>query len=533
MKWLPGRILPPLPLIAPALLSGVLVTLCFPITSLGPVVFLALAPVFVAALRHRPGPRDSFRTGLWVGVACFGTMMWWILMLSPAADATIPLLSKIIPHALMMPLLLTPGLMLLAAYLGCYVGLTFLALAYLTRWRLPLFVLAAPALWTLFEVARCRGELAFPWGVLGYSLSDHPALLQTADIWGVFGLSFLIVLVNALIAGMVVARGPRGKAVSGLLACALAAGLYLYGNAAMTRVQALAAPMLRVAVAQPNIDLAIKWKPEFKDSTFNQIDLQSLEASQQGAQLVIFPETCAPVYIENAPQYKSRLEGLAAWLDVPIYVGFLDHRYDGPGETLNIYNSSGVFLPDGTIEKYDKRHLLPFGEALPLAQRFRSLRKIDFGQANFQPGPRRPPLRAAGAAFTPLICFESVFPDLCREGVEDGSQLLVNVTNDGWFGDTPGPYQHAQMSIARAVEFRRYLVRSANSGVSMVVAPTGEIVSALSLYQPGVLMADVKLLGVKTVYARFGDMPLIVICLLLAVAAGLALRVRDRQAPAN
>jgi apolipoprotein N-acyltransferase len=445
-------------------------------------------------------------------------------MLSPAADATSPLLSDVIPRAMMMPLLLTPAHVLLAAYLACYIALGFAVVAALTAWSLPAFVMAAPAVWVLFEMLRSWGILAFRWGVLGYTLSDHPPLLQSVELWGVFGLSFLIVLVNPLIASLVVAHGPRAKALSGVLACGLSAGMFLFGNAAMERADALDGPTLRVGIAQPNIDLAIKWKPEFKDSTFNQIDLQSLEAGENGAELIIFPETCAPVYIENAPGYKSRLSGLAAWLKVPIYVGFLDHRYDGPGESLNIYNSSGVFLPDGEILKYDKRHLLPFGEELPLAKRYRSLRKIDFGQANFEPGPRRPPLTAGEAQFTPLICFESVFPYLCRQGVEDGSELFVNVTNDGWFGDTPGPFQHAQMSIARAVEFRRYLVRSANSGVSMVVSPTGEIVSSLGLYQAGVLMADVKLLHGRTVYERVGDWPVALVALLLLIVAGFTAR---------
>jgi len=508
MKWLPGRILPPFPLVIPALLSGVLVTLCFPTTFLWPVSFLALAPVFVAILRRRPGRRDAFRTGFLMGFVSFVTMLWWIVKLIPSADVTIPWL-------------MTPALIVLVLYLSLYPAFHLLVVGALTRWRLPAFVITAPAVWALFEVVRSRGELAFPWGALGYTLSNHPPLMQTAELWGVYGLSFVIVLVNALVAALVVAHGPRGKALSGVLACFVTAGMLLYGNAAMKRVDALDGPRMRIGIAQPNIDLAIKWAPEFRDSSFSLIDIQAEQAVKRGAEFVVFPETCAPVYIENAPGYKSRLIGLAAWLQVPIYLGFLDHRYDGPGEELNIYNSSGVLQPGGGILKYDKRHLLPFGEALPLAKRFRALRKLDFGQANFEPGPRRAPLAAGEARFTPLICFESVFPYLCREGVEEGAELFVNITNDGWFGDTPGPFQHAQMSIARAVEFRRYLLRSANSGVSMVVSPSGEVEQSLGLFQGGVLIADVRLLNVRTVYERFADTPLIAASLLLMGVGGL------------
>jgi apolipoprotein N-acyltransferase len=512
MKFLPGRILPPLPLVLPSLLSGVLVTLCFPVTSLGPVSFLALTPMFAALLRHRPGRKDAFRAGFLMGSTCFVSMLWWIVKLVPTAGVTIPWL-------------MTPALIVLVFYLSVYPAFYLLVMAAIARWRLVPFLLAAPATWALFEIARSRGELAFPWGLVGYSLSDHPALLQTADVWGVFGLSFVVVLVNALVAGSAVARGPRAKAWCGLLAGLMAGSMWLHGIARVERERSLDEPTIRIALAQPNIDLALKWKPEFKDSTFALIEKQSAQARDSGAALVIFPETAAPIYIENSPVNKMRLIELARALETPIYIGFLDHRFDGPDRALNIYNSSGLFRADGSLEKYDKRHLLPFGEALPLATRYRWIRKIEFGQANFEPGPERAPLSGDGVTFTPLICFESVFPDLCREGVREGTELFVNITNDGWFGDTPGPYQHAQMAIVRAVEFRRWLVRSANSGVSMVVAPTGEVVSSIGLYKEDILMADVALRSGETFYARHGEGPLVWTSLvLLVVAAWLARR---------
>ena len=159
-----------------------------------------------------------------------------------------------------------------------------------------------------------------------------------------------------------------------------------------------------------------------------------------------------------------------------------------------------------------------------MASRYRSLRKIEFGQANFEPGAYSEPLDAGPVRFTPLICFESVFPELCRDGVRSGTELFVNITNDGWFGNTPGPYQHAQMCIARAVEFRRYLVRSANSGVSMVVTPSGEISHTIPLNQTGVLTTDVLKLSGMTAYARHGDAPLLIASMVLVLAAWLLSR---------
>ncbi|HEU4930259.1 MAG TPA: apolipoprotein N-acyltransferase [Candidatus Krumholzibacteria bacterium] len=508
LKSFLGRLLPPLPLVFPCLVSGVLLTLCFPVASLGPVSFLALTPMFAAMLRYRPSRREAYRAGFLTGFACYVSMLWWIVKLIPSADVTVPWL-------------MTPALIALVLYLSLYPAFHMLIVAAVSRWRLIPFLIAVPAAWALLEVARSRGELAFPWGLVGYSLSDHTAFLQTADVWGVFGLSFLVVLVNVLAAGCVGARTPRAKAWCGLSAGLVAGAMWLHGDQRIDQVRSLHGPTLRVALAQPNIDLAVKWKPEFKDSTFSIIQRQAVEAAELGTDIIIFPETAAPIYIENSPARKQRLIELARALETPVFIGFLDHRFDGPANGLNIYNSSGLFRADGSIEKYDKRHLLPFGEALPLGSRYRWIQKINFGQANFQPGPRRSPLSQDGLSFTPLICFESVFPDLCREGVEEGSELFVNITNDGWFGDTPGPHQHAQMAILRAVEFRRWLVRSANSGVSMVVEPTGDVVASIGLYKEGILAHDVSLLSGRTFYARTGDAPLIVGCALLLVVAWL------------
>lgn len=513
IRLFPGRVLPPGPLLVPSIASGALTALCFPTVSLGPVSLLALTPLFWALLHEKPHPRDAFRAGFLFGLTCFLGMLWWIVKLIPSADVTIPWL-------------MTPALILLVLYLAVYPAFHLLVVAYVSRWRTVPFVLAAPSVWVLFEVTRSRGELAFPWGLLGYTLSDHPSLLQSAEWWGVFGLSFVIVLINALVAGMLAARGPRARAACAVAACTLAASLYLYGDRRVEQVDRMTGDSLRVAIAQPNIDLAIKWKAEFRDSSFAQIYRQSRIAHDQHAQLVVFPETCAPMFIENSPGQRSQLQGDARWLNLPIYVGFLDHSYSGPHKDLNIYNSSGVFRTDDTLQKYAKRHLLPFGEALPLSTRFRWIRKIDFGQANFTPGPDSDPLDAGPVRFTPLICFESVFPELCREGVHKGAQLFVNITNDGWFGNTPGPYQHAQMCIARTVEFRRFLVRSANSGVSMVVSPSGEVRESIPLNQTAVLTTSVLKLSGLTFYARHGDRPLLVACAVLVLAAVAASRRR-------
>jgi apolipoprotein N-acyltransferase len=504
---------PPLPLAIPAVVSGVLLTLCFPPVSAWPLCFVALVPLFVALLRRRPGRMDAFKAAFLCGFAFYITLMWWIVLLLPSAGAT-------------MPWILGPALLILSAYLSLYPSLAMVLVAAVTRFRIWPFAAAAPAAWVLADLGRTQGELSFPWGAVGYALSDVIPLIQSASTFGLFGLTYLAVLVNVLVSGVFVFGDNRLRYGSIAAAALVVACMWGHGTVELGRATTPqgSTGAVKTAIVQPNVDLEIKWKPEFKDSTFNLIERLTREAAALGASFIVFPETSAPVYIHGRnPAFKQRMLALAEELDVNVFVGFLNHRYTPEGH-LDIFNSSGLFTPDGRLEIYNKNHLLPFGEQLPLSWRFRWLRNIDFGQSNFFPGPDRQPMEAAGLKFTPLICFESVFPYLCRRGVEQGSELLVNITNDGWFGDTPGATQHAQMCILRAVEFRRFLVRSANSGVSMVVDPAGRVKSSLGLYEQGILVFNLPPLGGETTYSRYGDWPMIVWCVLLVVIATVARR---------
>ncbi len=162
--------------------------------------------------------------------------------------------------------------------------------------------------------------------------------------------------------------------------------------------------------------------------------------------------------------------------------------------------------------------MLPFGEAIPLAWKFRGLKKINFGQANFDPGKPTKPITSPVGKLAPLICFESIFPELSRKAVAQGADVLVNITNDGWFGDSPGPSQHADMAIYRAVENGRYLLRSANTGVSMIVDPMGRVLASLGIDEEGILVQTIREVEGQTPYTRSGDTWVIVTAVLLTVA---------------
>ncbi len=500
----------------PAVVSGALMALCFAKTSLWFLSVVAFVPICVVWLRDPPGPREGFKVGWLLGVSYFAVLMRWLLALIPTADVKIP--------GIMLPSLLALS-MYLALYPGVAGWLTGLVARAGRGWVLASF----PAAWVIGEVLRARGDLAFPWGLLGYTLTDKPELLQLASVTGIYGLAIFILLVNLGIAAIAAWRGTRGRIVLAA-AVVLLVGVYVWGANEVERWRVPGDNTVRVAVVQPNVDLAVKWKAEFKDSTLTLLEKLVREGAAAGAEVIVFPETAAPVYIEGQDRrFRASLQSWSQQLNVPIYIGFLDHRYDGPKDQLNIYNSSGVFMPDGSVQKYDKYHLLPFGEVIPFAKYWRFLRRIEFGQANFSHGPGVTPLEAGRAVMSPLICFESVFPYLCRRGLDQGANVLVNITNDGWFADSPGPFQHADMSIVRAVEFRRYLLRAANTGVSMVVNPAGEVIAEKGLYTEDVIVEDVELLTGRSVYSRLGDLPVLVICMVV-LATGIIV---SRRASAN
>jgi apolipoprotein N-acyltransferase len=515
MKHLFIRWLPPVPLIIPAILSGVLLFAAFQPVALGAASFFALAPLLYALFR-RPWMRsEAFRAGYLFGIVFFLLLMWWIVRLLPASGVTVSWL-------------MIPSLIILTLYLSLYPAFFCLLLIALSRGKAIAGFFLAPSLWILLELVRSRGELAFPWGVIGYGLARHVNFIQSAAWVGLFGVSFLAVLANAFFGAALLARNKPKRVGLLLLGVMLVAGMGLYGWKTVSKYSLPAgSDGVSVAVIQPNVSLELKWKPEFQDSTFLLIERLARIAVSGGAELIVFPETCAPVYIRHDKGVMRRLQFLAREVDTPIYIGFLDMRRDDPHMEVDVYNSSGLFTPDGRLQTYNKSHLLPFGEELPLSWKFRGLRKINFGQSNFMRGDPSPPIQSPVGELGPLICFESIFPELSRKFVRDGADLLVNITNDGWFGPTPGPFQHAEMSIFRAVENRRYLVRSANTGVSMVVDPVGRVVNSIEMDKEGMLIEKLALVDAETFYTRFGEWPVLIVSVLFGLVGLVLGRVGD------
>jgi apolipoprotein N-acyltransferase len=466
-------------------IGGLLLAFSFPPYSTRVFVCFALVPLlrYHIVRIDRPlvvagdgtGLRRFFFVGYLTGFVCFMLMLHWVANLIPASSAS-------------MPWILGPAVVILSLYLALYTGLFSLATAALARRWGRAALVAVPALWALTEFMRGRGEIGFPWGLLSSALAVYPEAIQGLSIYGTFGLGFVIVMINLLIAAAFFMRSRRVRAFSLVLLIAVVVGHLAWGRAEIRRVEKEGKPLGgTAAIIQPNLDLAVKWKRESRDSIFADIAQLTHEAAGKGASLVIFPETAAPISFRFATVYRELLRQTAMRERVDLLIGHVDHtEIDGE---WHAYNSASLFESDGALQAtYHKVNLLPFGERIPFSQFFPVLSKIDFGQANFLPGKEAVVFETGVGKFGVLICFESAFSYFARDYVSSGADILVNITNDGWFGSRRGPKQHAELAILRAVENRVPLYRAANTGISMVVEPTGRISARIALDKRGMIL---------------------------------------------
>ena len=483
--------------------SGLLLALSFPpfpMRFLSAVALVPLLRYFIVCAGNGDGDRKrylkrGFWTGFIFGVSFFLILLFWVANLIPESSAR-------------MPWLMVPALVLLVLYLSCYPALFSLAVSYLVKRFGANALFAAPGIWSVIELARSKGELGFSWGAMANALAVYPVAIQGASFYGLFGLSFVIVLVNVLLAFALFGHSNRRRLSSFIAAVVVVAAHLGWGAREIARFDYDAGEGERgidVAVLQPNVDLGLKWNPAFRDTIFRQIEDMTVQAAGRGPRLVIFPETAAPVSMSNFPVYRQRLKNLSRESDVDILIGYVDHTFTG--ERWLGYNSAGLFDNEGRHRvQYNKVNLLPFGERIPFSQYIPALSRLNFGQANFEPGKLQTIFQSSVGKFGVLICFESAFSGYTRRYVQEGAQFLVNITNDGWFGSRRGPIQHAEMAILRAVENRVTLLRSANTGISMIVDPVGRVRKRIDLNVQGIILGQIHTPVERPVYCRYGHL---------------------------
>jgi len=507
-----------------AALSGLLLTLACPKSGLFWLAWCALVPLLLA-LRNI-SPQNGFYLGFCAGLTHYLTLVYWL----------VPTM-KTYGH---LPLYLSLAvLILLSAYLALYVAVFSTIVIRLGVTPFSCFV-TIPCLWVALEYLRTFLFTGFPWELLGYTQFNVLPLIQVSDILGVYGVSFCIALGNAAIC--LVFLSLKGQdwqasavtkrlAVGSIVAFAAILGLvWFYGTWRIHTIDNMSAdaPRANVAIVQGNIDQAIKWDPAFQQaSTLKYIKL-SLKAKQKKPDLIVWPETATPFYfLSNTELSRLVLKGIQE-SGTDFLIGSPSFRSGQQG--AEYYNSAYLVGPKGKVYgRYDKAHLVPFGEYVPLKKWLPFINKIAAGAGDFRPGKKGHTIPWGKYRLGIQICYEIIFPDLARAMANNNAALLINITNDAWYGRSSAPYQHFSMTIFRAVENRRSLIRAANTGISGFVDPAGRIIAATPLFKDALLTRTVPLLQTTTRYTQFGDL-FAKFCLAATLAAAIYALIRHRNA---
>jgi apolipoprotein N-acyltransferase len=478
-----------------AVASAIGLALAFPGVDWAGAAWVALAPVLVVALTA--GPRPAFGWGWLAGALFFLLLLRW-LNFTFRVYSDIPGLLAWLPTAA------------LAGYCGLYTGLVAGGVSWVGRRRGPaLALLAAPFFWVAAEWVRGHLMGGFPWGSLGYSQSRQLSVIQVAELGSVDAVSFVVLAVNAALAGLAVLG--RRPALAGLgLAGTLVLAVLAFGSWRLAEPEG--SGQATVTVMQPSIEQPLKWDPRHLESTLAVYAALTRSAAADRPDLIVWPETASPTLLRQDPALLGHLRELAAAAQVRLLVGSVDVDE----RTRAVFNTAFLVTDGGIAGRYDKIQLVPFGEYVPLASVIGFVRGWAQFISELTPGARAVVFPGPPAPFGVVICYEGIFPGLVRRFVQGGARLVVNMTNDAWFGRTDGPLQHLAMYPFRAVEHRTAVVRAANTGVSAFVAPSGRIVERLGLYERGLLKGTVSLRERETVYTRLGDwLP----CLSAAVSA--------------
>ena len=502
-----------------SIVSGLLIFLSFPKADMGFLVWIALVPLLYAIKdTDLPG---AFRTGFVAGLVYNTGLIYWVVF--------------VVVHYGHLPFYAGVSVMLLLAiYLSLYPALFCAGVVYFRK-RGIRGVIIAPLLWTSLEYLKAHLFSGFPWEDLAYSQHEYLPMIQVADITGIYGITFLIVLLNCVvydcISGLLLSSGGAKKRLLpeiiiglGLLLLVSGYGIYRMDNLKNTTKHLDSVDVLLV---QGNIDQSVKWSPEYQADTMNIYRDMSTDASKRGVSLIVWPETAMPFYFQNYDDRSRSVIDTVRETNSWLLFGAPGYRREG-GKT-SFHNSAYLISPEGAISgRYDKVHLVPFGEYVPLHDILFFIDKLVEGAGDFTPGREIMPLSMGDRKVGVLICYEGIFPEISREYRLKGANILVNITNDAWYGDTSAPYQHLTMAAFRAIENRIYMIRAANTGISAIVSSTGRIVSRTGLFERTTLRGSVKFTQNNTFYSRYGNVFACSCIAFLLIGFLISLRRKDR-----
>jgi apolipoprotein N-acyltransferase len=419
---------------------------------------------------------------------------------------------------------------LLALYLGSYFGLFGFTFNFVsTHWGINQGLFSAPFLWVSLEYLRSNFSfLALPWALLAHSQYQYPPVIQIASLTGTYSISFLIVLANAALAGMVLSfkgggekRGlkrSRGglREMKYLLVTAASLLLFALVYGSLTITNTITGNKVKISLVQGNIEQAKKWDPKYAGEIMRTYAELTREASKEKPDLIIWPETAAPGSIGLDQNLDREVRTIVKEASIPLLLGSAHPQkfVKQEGYPPHYYNSAYMIFPplDGrNDQRYDKIRLFPFGEYLPYDHLLPwSLLNV-MHSGHYVAGKEFKVINHPSFRFGVTICWENIFPDLFQKSVDQGAQFIVNITNEAHFGKTAAPYQLASISVFRAVENRVFVVRCANTGISCIIDPYGRIVDrirdekGLDIFVRGIMSGWIVPLQSKTIFLRIGN----------------------------
>jgi apolipoprotein N-acyltransferase len=472
-------------------LSGFLLALAFPNFNLPFLAWISIAVLIIASLEGGLG--EAALRGLLFGVAFYLFSTPWIYTVMRQYGPLPPWEAAGVM-----------ALMILAA--SPYFVTFTLSLAWIARRDKNLAVFAAPFLWVALELARARmPDIAFPWELLGYAAAGNLALVQLTAITGIYGLSLVVAAYNAVLVWLI--RSPEARRRFPATVLATSTALILAAALIGPRFVPAAQPTQVAHLVQTDLPQSMEYPANWDAihaSDMSELDRISITAGQKDPGLVIWPEVPAPFSLSQA-DFARRAQEIARQSKSDFLLGVVGWEPGADGR-LAAYNSAALLDPQGREEfQYNKIHLVPFSEYVPWRDFFWFAKNLTGLAGDFRHGTRYAVGDLSGGHFSTFICYEAVFPNEVRRFVLSGANLLINLSNDGWFGRSAAPAQHLQMARVRAVEHRRWLLRDTNNGFTVSVDPYGRIVARLPADVRGELDAPYAFRGDTTIYTGWGD----------------------------
>ena len=488
-----------------AIFSGLALTASFTPLQLDWIAWFALVPL-LKSLKDESFSH-AFSLGFIAGLTHYLTLLYWI----------IPTLQN---YGYLHFSVSASVLIIFCLYLALYMAL-FSYLIHRIKNSCFLYVLI-PSLWVSLELIRANALTGFPWCLIGHTQFSRLSLIQVADLVGVYGISFLIIFSNALIYRLFFARTSFIKRRLGwesLVFTALLLFTLVYGQYRLEEDPdaSTAKKTVKVSVIQGNIDQSVKWEPAFQEETIHIYERLTRSTSSFKPDITVWPETAVPFFFQEDQPFSDQILEIASETSQTLIFG--SPAYQRGQDGRKYFNR--VYLLSGSGKKteyYDKHHLVPFGEYVPLKRILPFIHRLVQAAGDFAPGKELKPLGPPHLSSGILICYEVIFPELARTQTREGAELLVNLTNDAWYGKTSAPYQHLSIAVFRAVENRRPLIRAANTGFSALIDSKGKIIERSGLFTEQVLSREIELPPSSMgVYTRYGDLfpfALLVICLI-------------------